>query len=113
MATTATVVIMRHSYYDADHLAEVVEEMRTMGAPTLRAVEIDGEIYLLEGCHRVRAAVELGLPVTLEMLEYDPETDGDTLPEDFADGIQGSEATMAECIAAPLHGRDIDIEVTI
>jgi hypothetical protein len=78
----ATVRLM-HAHYDEQHLAKVIEQMREMGSPTLRAIETDHyEIALLEGCHRARAAAALGLPVRLEILDlgsYDCDALLDTL----------------------------------
>lgn len=74
------------------HLMEVVEAMREMGAPEIRAY-YTGEMYVaLEGSHRLAAAWELGLePVIVEMdedeeiehdLDYvDAHTVGDILGE--------------------------------
>lgn len=62
---------LTHADYDAAHLAAVSEEMRTLGAPTIRAIRGDVNVwYALEGCHRLRAAHALGLIPTIEEVEY-------------------------------------------
>jgi ParB-like chromosome segregation protein Spo0J len=69
---------------DTDHLTEVIEAMREMGAPEIRVYN-NGEQYIaLEGSHRLAAAWELGLePVLIEMdedeemVEHDVETYGE------------------------------------
>ncbi len=65
-------IILLHSHYDADHLANVIEEMKSLGAPTIKAVwaECYGAWCALEGCHRIRAAKELGLVPVIEEIEY-------------------------------------------
>ena len=73
----ATLVLI-HSYYSKEHLAEVTSEMIVRGAPTLRGVDAgEGVIYLLEGCHRARAAAKLGLTVNVVLVDYDVEADHD------------------------------------
>lgn len=62
---------------DAEHLADVIEQMRTLGAPTIRAVWM-GEYWLaLEGSHRLAAAHALGLTPIIEELSYLDEIDHD------------------------------------
>lgn len=57
---------------DAEHLAAVIEDMKIMGAPTIRVYNNGGEIVALEGSHRLAAAKALGLiPVIVEMDEND------------------------------------------
>ena len=57
------VVCTLHWYYSPAHLEEVLAEMRSRGAPTLRGhFDREAGIFLLrEGTHRIRAAHELGL----------------------------------------------------
>lgn len=56
-------IALVHDHYDVEHLAEVIEQMKTLGAPKIHAVwmECYGHYAALEGCHRIRAAKELGL----------------------------------------------------
>ncbi|MDD3310972.1 ParB N-terminal domain-containing protein [Pseudodesulfovibrio sp.] len=63
---------------DADHLREIINTMRGMGAPEIRVYHT-GEMYLaLEGSHRLAAAWELGLtPIIIEMEEDDEMPDHD------------------------------------
>lgn len=46
---------------DADHLGEVVGDMRRLGAPTIRVVDCGDHYMALEGSHRLAAAHSLGL----------------------------------------------------
>ena len=94
--------------YDPAKLATVIEQMQTLGSPTIRAC-LQGDHYCaLEGVHRIEAARRLGLPVRIvEMDEDDVLTDHDIY--DLAD-----EATVAEVLeyASWMTGGDIlDIEV--
>ena len=56
---------------DQEHLAEVIDDMRTLGAPIVHAVDC-GEYYVaLEGSHRVTAARSLGLVPTIVAIDYE------------------------------------------
>lgn len=61
-----------HDHFDAAHLEAVIEEMRVLGAPTIKAVwmEVYGHWAALEGCHRIRAAAALGLKPIIDEIEY-------------------------------------------
>ena len=79
-------IILAHAYYDAQHLSDVTAEMRTLGAPTIRAVHLDGDLWLaLEGCHRIRAALTLGLTPDLIEMEYSNTTTTVDLGLDYQD----------------------------
>jgi len=56
-------VSLLHNHYNQKHLAEVKAEMEMRGAPHIRAIwnDIHEEWMAVEGCHRLRAAKELGL----------------------------------------------------
>lgn len=54
-------VFAKHLPYEDGYLASVVFEMRTQGAPTIRVIEAMGNLYALEGSHRLAAAHYLGL----------------------------------------------------
>ena len=61
-------MILFHNDYDKEHLEEVKSEMKVLGAPTIKAVydECYGTWFAVEGCHRIRAAKELGLTPIIE-----------------------------------------------
>ncbi len=61
-------VILLHSYFDPLHLDEVREEMRRRGAPRIRGFwSTTYNMWMaIEGCHRLRAAKELGLTPTMK-----------------------------------------------
>lgn len=56
-------IALYHSHYSDKHLAEVQAEMTKRGAPVIRAIwsECYGMWLAIEGCHRLRAAQNLGL----------------------------------------------------
>jgi hypothetical protein len=56
-----------HAHYDPARLAHVIEEMKTRGAPMLRAhYDAGADIWhAREGTHRLRAAKALGLTPVL------------------------------------------------
>ena len=89
-------VILLHEHYDDGHLAQVIEEMRSLGAPRIRAawVECYGAWVALEGCHRLRAAHALGLSPELVPVEYDDET----TPGDLGLDWQDSDSRIAAVI---------------
>jgi len=68
-------IALVHSHYDPAHLAEVKRQMLTLGAPAIHAVwmECYGHYQALEGCHRLRAAAELGLEPEIIEVEYSDE----------------------------------------
>ena len=91
-------IALMHKHFDAQHLEDVKAEMVNLGAPTIKAVWMEcwGVWAALEGCHRIRAAKELGMipeieeieyseDVTLEELGIDDSGDGFTVAE-IADG---------------------------
>lgn len=82
-------IALVHSHYDADHLATVKAEMAVRGAPVIKAVwmECHGHWAALEGCHRIRAAAELGLTPLIDEIEYSDEvTLADIGCDDSGDG---------------------------
>lgn len=56
---------------EADKLANVIEQMRTLGAPTIRVVDCGDFMMALEGSHRLAAAAELGIEPVLDVYEQD------------------------------------------
>lgn len=68
-------IALVHAHYSEEHLEEVKSEMATLGAPKIHAVWIECyNLYAaLEGCHRIRAAKELGLTPEIIEVEYSDE----------------------------------------
>lgn len=66
-------IVLVHNHYDKEHLEEVKKEMLKKGSPIIRAVYIECEdrYYALEGCHRLRAAARLGIPVKIKEIEFE------------------------------------------
>jgi hypothetical protein len=65
-------IALVHSHYDKDHLKDVKTQMLVLGAPVIHAVwmECYGHWVALEGCHRLRAAAELGLAPEIIEVDY-------------------------------------------
>jgi len=63
-------IVLPHSNFDADKLAAVTAEMQALGAPTIKAVNCGEYFVALEGSHRIRAALALGLTPEIEEVEY-------------------------------------------
>ena len=93
-------IALVHSHYDASHLAEVKTEMLTLGAPVIKAVYMEcyDTYAALEGCHRIRAAKELGLVPVIDEVEYSDDlvdgTDGEWTVSEMADDCH--KATIIE-----------------
>ena len=62
-------------YWDTGHLGDVVEDMKTQGAPTIRAVEFEGDLYATEGSHRIASAHHLGLIPKIILEESEESSD--------------------------------------
>ena len=82
-------IALVHNHYSPEHLETVVSEMRELGAPVIKAVWMEcwGVWAALEGCHRIRAAAQLGLTPEIEEIEYDSDyvTDDGYSAEEIAD----------------------------
>lgn len=82
-------IILPHDHFDADHLKAVIDEMRGLGAPTIKAVDMTGTwgaYVALEGSHRIRAAAALGLTPIIEEVEWsDTDTTDDVVPGSYDD----------------------------
>lgn len=57
-----------HDHYSEDHLDQVKAEMVKRGTPKIRVVYDDyNDLYIAtEGCHRIRAAKDLGMIPEIE-----------------------------------------------
>jgi hypothetical protein len=66
-------VALVHDHYDAKHLQDVKEYMMSAGAPKIRVVWIEcyGLYAAIEGCHRLRAAYDLGITPDFDIVDYD------------------------------------------
>lgn len=49
-------VFAKHLPYENGHLGEVTNDMKFMGAPTIRVMKYNNNFYALEGSHRLAAA---------------------------------------------------------
>ena len=69
-------IALLHKHFDAEKLESVKSEMSVLGAPTIKAVWLEHlDLFAaLEGCHRIRAAKELGLDVIIDEVEYSEDT---------------------------------------
>lgn len=87
-------IALPHNHFDIDHLVKVIAEMQTLGAPVIRVVHVDGDLYqAIEGSHRLRAAAALGLTPDFDEIDQDTlRSDIDGL--DFEDGECGEDATV-------------------
>ena len=61
--------------FEQSKVESVKNEMLTLGTPTINAVwmECYGHFVAFEGCHRLRAALELGLVPEINEIEYSDE----------------------------------------
>ena len=96
-------VILLHEHYDDGHLAQVIEEMRSLGAPRIRAAWMAcyGAWVALEGSHRLRAAHALGLSPEMVPVEYDETTTPADLGLDWQDTTGPIAAVIEQQWRAP------------
>ena len=66
-------IVLLHNHFDQAKLDSVIEEMKTLGAPTIRCYDLgfDNLIQAVEGCHRLRAAEELEIEPIIEIIDED------------------------------------------
>lgn len=89
---------------DQAKLAGVVAEMAALGSPTIRVVDCGDYLMALEGVHRIAAAAQLGVPLTIEYLDQDDLVAADSLDwqdlqsgESYTAGELASEAYSPSC----------------
>ncbi len=90
-------IVLLHRHFDSDHLEAVKTQMREMGPPAIRAiwVEVYGVWFAVEGCHRLRACVELGFEPTIEEIDCPL----DTLTDDLGlDGDRAADETLEDLL---------------
>ena len=66
-------IALLHDHYDEDHLRKMIDYMGDHGVPpVIKAVWMECYNFwaALEGCHRIRAAKVLGLPVIIDEIDY-------------------------------------------
>jgi hypothetical protein len=68
----------KHLPYEDGHLGKVGADMDVAGAPTIRVVEFDGELYAVEGSHRLAQAHHRGETpkLVIEATDTDDDRDG-------------------------------------
>lgn len=95
---------------DDDHLERVINYMRTMGAPVIRAVWV--ELYdmwaAIEGSHRLAAAQELGLTPEIIPVPADTDDDMDMRIDCLAEDFQNND-TVGEFIEGIGYRQDSPI----
>ena len=60
-------IYAKHEAYD-HRIGKIVKEMRTLGRPILKAVEYKGDIFAIEGSHRLASADYLGLSPIIKLI---------------------------------------------
>jgi hypothetical protein len=98
-------VIPPHALDADNHLDAVIDAMRGLGAPVIKAVwdECYGLWIALEGSHRLVAAQALGLTPVIEPVEYDDDTTTDDVaPGSYQDNHNVADIVADACRRAPL-----------
>ena len=88
-------ITLMHDHYDQEHLDHVTEEMKTLGAPRIKAIWMECWCtwVALEGCHRLRAAKVLGLTPEIEAVDYNEDVMASDLGLDWEDDAAITSAT--------------------
>lgn len=85
-----------HQVYE-DRLFEVTAEMKELGSPSIRVVNVDNEYWqAIEGTHRLAAACALNIPVDFLVIESHELIEADTLDVDHGYFCKGESYTAAE-----------------
>ena len=102
-------IVLTHRHYNNEHLSEVIEEMKSIGAPTIRAFwsELYGSYLAVEGCHRVRAAAELGIAPIVTTVEPTGEI---TIEVDGADETVDAEELFSQLQNGAAMSVDFDFD---
>lgn len=90
-------IALVHKHYNKDHLEAVKKEMVVLGAPKIKAIwmECYGHFAALEGCHRIRAAKDLGLTPEIIELDYDDVAELDLTDESLGLDLDNPGSTVA------------------
>jgi hypothetical protein len=104
-------VVLLHEVFSNAVLNHVNDLMINLGPPILRAIVTDC-VYLLEGCHRARAAQQWNLPLRIIEMPYNPQADNH---RDLYDWIGGDRGFTVGWIMDPTNreGRLIKVDYEI
>lgn len=104
MGATHMRIVLAHDHFDAAHLAAVQAQMTEIGAPTIKAVwmEGNGEWMALEGCHRLRAALALGITPEIDPIEWSEDVTTEDIGTDHQDVW-----TIAELCEHNIHNQTL------
>ena len=96
-----TTIALLHDHYDKQHLSDVIDQMRVLGAPTIKAIWMDcyDMWAALEGCHRIRAAKALGIDPIVVPVDYDEAADLDVTDRSLGLDLDNSGTTVGELVA--------------
>lgn len=96
-------ISLYHDHYDAQHLTEVKAQMQTLGTPQIRAIrdDVHGLWLAVEGCHRLRAAQELGLTPNI----IDISDDEKVTIQDDGDDVEVSVSELTAELISTAHRR--------
>jgi hypothetical protein len=101
MMTTMTVVAAHG--VDDEHLSDVASQMATLGAPTVRAIEIAGVLYAIEGTHRLAAAAQLGVQPAIDVVADGDADDAQIITGlDLDDRSEWTVGDLRDYLGAPI-----------
>jgi hypothetical protein len=90
---------------DEAKLQSVADEMRMLGAPTVRVVDCGDFFMALEATHRLAAAAQLGVVPVLQVLGQDDLVNADTLDwQDLCAGQLYAAGELAGEVISPSCG---------
>lgn len=93
-----------------NYLPQVVAEMKSLGAPALRAcwLEWEREWFFIKGSHRAVAAVKLELPITIIAVEWD-----DIVDDHDIDGLENEGGVTVGRIIEYVRERGKPIQIAV
>lgn len=91
-------VVLIHKEYSQDYLLKVIEKMKELGVPMIRAFydEFEDVYIAVEGCHRIRAAKALGIEPEWIILDLDEYYDMDVEEPEWSDIDFGGGTTFGD-----------------
>ena len=88
---------------DAERMASITDDMRRLGAPTIRVVA-DGDRYIaLEGSHRLAAAKALDITVTIRVMDMDDDIIDHDMDDVHSNKVSDIDNYLTDGLSWPMY----------